>query len=184
LSVGEHQHVVGYHGTSREAAERILRSGFLISRNPYDWLGDGVYFFQDAPARAAAWAYDLYGPSRIVLQATIAIRDCLDLLDMRWTRTLTVAYDGFLAQLKRAGRPLPKQRKGSGAHRLDREVINYAVGVLSEQGVNIRVVRSAFIEGEPIFPDSALFDRSHVQLAVRDTSCIANVRIHNWREEP
>ncbi|HEU4883856.1 MAG TPA: hypothetical protein VFT45_16470 [Longimicrobium sp.] len=47
---------IGYHGTSAEAARRILSSGFEISRNEYDWLGDGAYFFQDAPLRAREWA--------------------------------------------------------------------------------------------------------------------------------
>jgi hypothetical protein len=43
---------IGYHGTNVQAAQRILSSGFQVSRNEYDWLGDGAYFFQDAPARA------------------------------------------------------------------------------------------------------------------------------------
>ena len=33
---------IGFHGTSEEAARRILTSGFEISRNEYDWLGDGA----------------------------------------------------------------------------------------------------------------------------------------------
>ena len=44
--------VYGFHGTSIDAAEVILREGFRPSRNAYDWLGDGIYFFQDAPLRA------------------------------------------------------------------------------------------------------------------------------------
>jgi hypothetical protein len=48
--------VLGYHGTSRENAIRILNNGFRVSSNDYDWLGEGVYFFQDAPMRALQWA--------------------------------------------------------------------------------------------------------------------------------
>jgi hypothetical protein len=33
-------------------ARKIVVSGFRISSNDWDWLGDGVYFFQDAPLRA------------------------------------------------------------------------------------------------------------------------------------
>ena len=36
--------VLGYHGTSVIAADRILEDGFRISKNAYDWLGDGVYW--------------------------------------------------------------------------------------------------------------------------------------------
>lgn len=94
----------------------------------------------------------------------------MDLLDIRWFQVLTEAYNSFLAQLKGANLPLPIQT--SGAHRLDRAVINYTVGVLAEPGMKIRVVRAAFSEGAPAFPNSALFIRAHVQIAVRDTSLI------------
>ncbi|HEU0302829.1 MAG TPA: hypothetical protein VFR37_25430 [Longimicrobium sp.] len=43
---------IGFRGTSVQPARRILSTGFEPSRNEYDWLGDGAYFFQDAPARA------------------------------------------------------------------------------------------------------------------------------------
>jgi len=43
---------IGYHGTSQAVAQVILRDGFVVSRNVYEWLGDGVYFFQDSPNRA------------------------------------------------------------------------------------------------------------------------------------
>jgi hypothetical protein len=94
----------------------------------------------------------------------------MDLLDIYWSRVLTDTYDAYLAQSKRAGLQLPRQTRG--AHRLDRAVINYAVGVLAEQGIVIRSVRAAFVEGSPVYPRSALFDREHVQIAVRDLSLI------------
>jgi hypothetical protein len=48
--------VHGYHGTSVENAESISSEGFRVSRNDYDWLGKGIYFWQDAPERALSWA--------------------------------------------------------------------------------------------------------------------------------
>jgi hypothetical protein len=38
-------------------------------------------------------------------------------------------------------------------------------------------VRGAFAEGAPVFPASALFDRTHVQVAVRDPSLIEQAEI-------
>ncbi len=36
----------GYHGTSREKAENILRDkAYHISKGPEHWLGDGIYFY-------------------------------------------------------------------------------------------------------------------------------------------
>ena len=156
----------GYHGTSKMAAEAILREGFQHSGNPYDWLGDGVYFFQDASQRAIEWATNWYGDDAAVVAAEIVLTDCLDLIDTRWTRVITEVYDRYLEILKRSGIPIPRQ--AGGAHRLDREVINYAVGVLAERGIYIACVRGAFAEGRPIYPDSALYDLAHVQIAVRD----------------
>ncbi len=162
--------VEGFHGTDGKSAASILESGFEISRNVWDWLGDGVYFFQDAPVRAWEWARSRYGTEAAVVGSIIRLESCMDLLDIGWSRVLGDSYDSFLRMLKEAGLPLPVQTRG--AHRLDRTVVNYVVGVLREQGVEIRAVRGAFSEGEPVFPTSALFDRAHVQVAVRDLSLI------------
>ena len=117
------------------------------------------------------WAQIRYPGNAAVVGAEIDLSGCLDLLDPRWCRVLSAAYDGFLAQLARAGMPLPRQT--SGAHRLDRAVINYAVAQLQSSGTTIHSVRSCFAEGQPIFPDSAIFDQTHIQICVRDQlACI------------
>ena len=170
--------VLGYHGTSSEAADMILRGGFQISRNTYDWLGDGVYFFQDAPHRAWEWAFRGHGNDGAVVRAEIRIVDCMDLLDRDWTQVISDTYDSYVKNLRDSGRNMPQQSEG--AHRLDREVINYAVGVLSESGINIACVRAAFAEGRPVYPDSAIYDRAHIQIAVRDIAiCIRGIRREN-----
>ena len=167
--------VIGYHGTTVESAAKILESGFRLSRNPYDWLGDGVYFFQDGFERAKEWARETHTEEDVaVIAAEIHLSDCLDMLDTRWTKVVAEAYNHFLNLYKQAGLALPRQT--TGAHRLDREVINYVVGVLCEQGFSIKSVRAAFAEGNPVYPDSAFYDRGHVQIAVRDIeSCITRM---------
>ena len=49
-----HFELVGYHGTSREIANRILLNNnkLLLSENSYDWLGSGIYFWLFSPERA------------------------------------------------------------------------------------------------------------------------------------
>ncbi len=169
--------VRGYHGTSSEVADIIAAEGFQLSRNTYDWLGDGVYFFQDAPLRAWEWAIDRHGSNAAVMGAEIQITDCLDLLDLHWNQVLSDAYDAYLKLLREAGLIVPTQSGGS--HSLDREVINYTAAVLNESGIRIACVRAAFREGRPVYPDSAFFDRTHVQIAVRDTgACVRQI----WRE--
>ena len=155
------------------AASIVLSRGFQLSSNEYDWLGDGVYFFQDARIRAWEWAQRFHDTQAAVLGARIRLEDCMDLLDIAWSRFLAGAYDSFMAKWKSSGRPLPVQK--GGAHRMDRYVINYAVAVLAERGLKIRTVRAAFSEGKPVFPNSALMDHSHVQIAVRDTTLVEKV---------
>ncbi len=162
--------VHGYHGTSIQAATSILQQGFRGSRNSYDWLGDGVYFWQDAPARAWQWASAKWGPQAAVVGSLLSLDDCLDLLDIRWDQPLAIAYQSLVVQLQQQQLALPTQ--SPGAHRMDRAVINYAIRLLGHQGVPIGAVRSAFREGTPIYPSSYLYTRSHVQIAIRDLSLI------------
>lgn len=166
--------VTGYHGTSAAAAARIAETGFIASENEYDWLGDGVYFFQDAPTRAWEWARANHSEPAVV-SALISLDGCMDLLDIEWFSFLNDAYDAYVARAKRLGLALPRQT--AGAHRLDCSVINYAVDLLSAMGHTIRTVRGAFAEGRSAFPNSALMDRSHIQIAVRDVTAILEIKI-------
>jgi hypothetical protein len=75
--------VFGYHGTSKEKAKTILSEGFRVSDNDYDWLGEGVYFFQDAPYRAMQWANQLHPQHPPVIRAVIQLDNCIDLLDIK-----------------------------------------------------------------------------------------------------
>ena len=168
---------IGYHGTRSEWADIIERDGFQVSKNPYDWLGDGVYFFQDAPNRASQWAHDHYGDDGVVLVAEIRLEHCMDLLDVSWNGVLSDTYDSYRERVRQLGYSLPTQ--SGGAHRLDREVINYTVGILGEAGTRVDCVRAAFREGEPVYPDSALYNLAHIQIAVRNpAACIQRV----WRD--
>lgn len=170
--------VYGYHGTNRAAIEPLLQHHFVISRNPWDWLGDGFYLFQDAPERALVWARNRFGDEAAAIGAEIRMDNCLDLLDVRYVECLRTAFQSFKKELERIGKKLPPQE--GKAHRLDRHVINYTVGILEDAGQTIQSVRGAFPEGEPIFPGSALTTDGHVQIAVRDVSVIERV----WLEFP
>ena len=171
-------HAIAFHGTSAERAASILSCGFRPSMNDYDWLGDGVYFFQEAPSRAWEWACTRHPDQATVVGARIGLSNCMDFLDLEWAKLLGRVYDEFLSMIKSSGTPMPTQT--GGAHRLDREVINYAVRVLEDEGVRVESVRGAFSEGKPAFPNSAILDKSHIQIAVRNVDVITNV----WQEMP
>jgi len=106
-----------------------------------------------------------------LIRSVIRLDDCLDLLDIQWNSFLNGAYTSFVGRYQALGRPLPRQT--GGVHRLDREVINHAVMLLASRGgMPVRVVRGVFGEGTPVFPSSAILNRAHVQIAVRDSSLI------------
>ena len=170
----KHVLATGFHGTHVNHVDSILSQGLLYSTNEWDWLGDGVYFFQDSPLRAREWAEQHHGTSNAaVLQATIRLENCVDLLDIAWWPTLSSSHRQFVEREK----VLPKQTATSGAHRLDRAVLNYMVTVLAESGQTVRCLRAAFVEGERLFPASALYSRSHVQIAVRDPLLIEGLTV-------
>src|SRR5438874_6156239 len=95
--------VVGYHGCDASVADRVLsgKSVLKLSTNPYDWLGEGIYFWEHGPQRAYEWAIEQMSfdgkrfrePS--VLAAKINLGVCLDLLDTANTRLLGLWYAKF-----------------------------------------------------------------------------------------
>ena len=169
----------GYHGTSISAVEGIKASGFLPSTRTWDWLGDGAYFFQDAPMRAWEWAKQQHPSEPAVLCASIRLDGCIDLLDIPWVMVMAGVYGNYRARRAAAGQPLPHQDSSTGNRQLDRRVFNYAANILEQQGERVAAIRGVFQEGAPIFPNSGLYDRSHVQIAIRDRSLIEEI----WRAD-
>ncbi len=97
--------VYGFHGIDREAAIRILNQedNFLHSNNSYDWLGQGIYF---------------------------------------WENNYQIRF----------------------AHQLAKE-----------KGTYFDSVRAAFLEGEPLYPDSMFRKQNHIQIAVVNPNCIKGI---------
>jgi hypothetical protein len=164
----------GFHGTDPAFAERLIRGEVAVadwspSANEYDWLGHGIYFWEYAPDRARAWA----GKGGVV-GAIIQLGECLDLSEVTNADLLASAYRGFVDQQRRFRKRIPTNE---GKRRdLDCAVINYLVKrTRRETGTAFQTVRALFLEGDPIFPGSAILRESHVQVAVRDPSCILGV---------
>jgi hypothetical protein len=40
------EHIVGWHGTTKEAGEEIKLANFKISTGMRQWLGDGIFFYR------------------------------------------------------------------------------------------------------------------------------------------
>jgi hypothetical protein len=177
-----------HHGTTKELATEILAKGFTPSKRESDWLGFGIYFWEDSPARALMWAEERYPSQAVcVVDAEVSLEKCLNLGDPEGVAKLRPFYRFYIAAL---GVELASTLKStaSGNHQLDCRVINYACERLKEDGHPIHVVRSPFIEGEPIFrgdqgvASSRLHEQTHVQLAVREHCAILNIEIDEFDE--
>jgi hypothetical protein len=160
--------VLGYHGTRLDRAETIVSTGkFIPSAHDYDWLGHGIYFWENAPFRAWQWARGKFGSEGAVVEARIRLGFCLDLTDIPFTDALKAAYQGIREAYILENKILPVN-KGK-APRLDCLVINYLTERILPE---CDTVRAPFLEGDPIFPGSNLLSQSHLQLVVRHDYCI------------
>ena len=171
--------VYGFHGCRKSVAEALLsgRDVMLSSDNDYDWLGSGIYFWEEAPARAFLWARRKFGNDASVIGAKIRLGRCLNLMDVEAYGPLRDTYE----VLKASGRVLPVNTPHY--HRLDCLVINTAMEY-AEKVVDrpYDTVRCPFAEGHPVFPDSRLFDLSHIQIAVRRQEALEDLFAVDARE--
>src|SRR6266487_2103209 len=119
----DHRIVEGFHGISLERAESaIINQQLAASHNPWDWLGDGIYFWEESVNRGIEWAMKRYGADAAVIRTNIRLGRCLDLFDNKWTPVLQAAYQRLKESLSARGEPIPVNRGGN--HALDRQVIN------------------------------------------------------------
>ena len=168
--------VLGYHGCDPQFANALISgeieiNEWLPSRNSYDWLGHGIYFWEHGLRRALNWSGGRAEPG--VVGAVIQLGTCLDLTDIHFTNLLGMQYDGLLETYVGEGRVLPRNWKGHQA--LDCLVINELVSTAEKSGTLFQTARCPFLEGEPAFPSSGIRKNSHIQLSVIDKSCILGV---------
>jgi hypothetical protein len=176
------RYVIGYHGCSKSTAARILAGEpFVPSANEWDWLGEGVYFWEYAPARAGEWAQQRFGPQAAVLEAKIKLGRCLNLLDTKYLAGIQRAYHLTVKELTDLDLPVPENRP-DGRRYLDQRVINLFCRLHGEEtGRPYQTIRACFPEGGPVWPGSGILTKTHVQVAVRDVACIDRVRpVYSW----
>lgn len=164
--------VYGFHGCRKSVASALLsgKDVMLSSDNDYDWLGSGIYFWEEAPSRAFQWAKRKFGNDASVVGAKIRLGRCLNLMDVEAYGALRGAYE----VLKTSGRVMPVNTPHY--HRLDCLVINTAMEYAETvAGRPYDTVRCPFAEGSPVFPGSRLFDLSHIQIAVRRLDALTDL---------
>ncbi|MBN2648002.1 MAG: hypothetical protein JXR44_09480 [Thiotrichales bacterium] len=181
--------IYGFHGTDKEAGLKILNqeAQFLHSNNSYDWLGQGVYFWENNLERARQYAEQdsKRENSRIkepfVLGAVIELGNCLDLLDQQYIDFLKAAYELSKADIEAEGSTMPTNGQfGSkdfdfSKRELDCAVIRYACSLAEKGGEKFDSVRAAFIEGDEVYEGAKFSAGNHIQIAVINPDCIKGI---------
>ncbi len=190
--------VLAYHGCSLETAQELLGgSSFLPSTKDYDWLGSGIYFWENDILRAYQWATEarLNFDHPSVVGAVIELGNCLDLTTQSGIAAVKVAFDKFIKMSKKEGTPIPEnvnpaRHPGNDniLRRLDCAVMNYLYTIAqaaqesNPQSQPYATVRAMFPEGTELYPGAGFRDKTHIQVCVREPEQIRGVfRIPEWQ---
>lgn len=180
--------VFGFHGCDRQLADDVIagRADLLPSMNDYDWLGSGIYFWEQNYARAYDWAAELQKSGKIgepgVVGAVIDLGYCLNLTDSRYIDLLKDEYLALKEEHELLGSPMPSnvgKTEDKLLRRLDCAVIEHLHAWMHELVLEgqpgaeeFDSVRGLFSEGRPIYPGAGFKAKTHVQICVRNPNCI------------
>lgn len=181
--------VLGFHGCDVSVLEAVLSGSEMLreSKNTYDWLGHGIYFWENSPSRAHAFAHELSSRSKkssnpirqpAVIGAVIDLGLCLDLFDYENLESLKESYEILVASKSNPMLELPENRKSFGSEDLLLRDLDCAVVETLHsyrQMTNLRPfdsVRGAFQEGKELYPNAGFREKDHIQICVRNPNCI------------
>lgn len=175
--------ILGFHGCDIKIQKNVISSSENIlkaSKNDYDWLGHGIYFWENSPARALDFANEAAKRNEnniktpAVLGAVIDIGNCLDLLDSANLKMVKEAYEELKSIVAMAGGKLPENKipKGYGRNEfLLRHLDCYVIEHLLKT-TNFDSVRGLFPEGAELYPGAGFRIKDHIQICIRNPNCI------------
>jgi hypothetical protein len=174
--------VIGFHSCDKEVGLKVLTGTDELtpSNNQWDWLGEGIYFWEQNPGRALEYAIESSQNKQFnkipittpfILGANIELGNCLNLVESNSLQILQAAYKGLEKLIREAGKRLPQNKGNNRA--LDCAVIQYIHQSNKLAGTPaFDTVRCAFPEGEEAYPGSAITTRLHIQICVLNPDCI------------
>ncbi|PWV50535.1 hypothetical protein [Chitinophaga sp. S165] len=189
--------VVGFHGCDESVCNTLLNNPnrIRISTKRYDWLGNGMYFWENNYQRALDWANEKFRRKKIakpaVIGAVIDLGYCYDFLDAAHIHTFKHFYEKFISDVKNdEGNSHQNVNLAHGSfrtkmigeldcliiERLHKEIAAQMKVDIEQRGFTEErlpdSVRGAFIEGKPVFEGSGIHEKTHIQIAIRNPNCI------------
>ena len=187
--------VLGYHGCDISVRDRLVRRDLPElhpSKNRYDWLGEGVYFFQDDPMRARLFAERASNElsqmfsrqpiaSPAVVGAILCVSNWLDMTTQEGIDNWKAAYETLCTERKAAEDVMPENQPADDQdslvllRQLDSAVFNLLPKVRAGNVPPlpvIQAIRGAFYQGPKLAGTSTEFrEHTHIQIALKDLSC-------------
>ena len=182
--------VLGFHGCDQAVADQVLsgKERLLPSENSYDWLGHGIYFWENNPARALEYAKALTKhPERsrnpvttpAVVGAVIDFGHCLNLLETKSIDIVRQGYKLFLeVQELSESEFLPENKQIEHGFPMMRHLdcaVMETIHTFRQEEVGAQEfdsVRAMFPEGKTLYPNAGFLDKNHVQVCIRNLNCI------------
>lgn len=187
--------VIGYHGTDEAVKQDVLdgRDRLEPSRRGFDWLGDGIYFWEDDPRRALWWANRMHEeglsgnrdhalPLKVekpaVLGAMIYLGNCLNLTFEDNISGIQGIHDEIVDRYRLNKWSMPTN--DDFYRNLDALVVNETCKEIARRkGIRVDTVRGIFVERDgkgpaPAFDGSLLFAKTYKMIAVRSRKMIVD----------
>lgn len=173
-------YIYGFHGCNKDTYNAVIHDGKLLqkSTNEYDWLGNGIYFWENSYQRAVDWARKKYGDEWAVVGAFIDLGYCLDTTDYRNSSVFKNGYELLKFKTMDAGEELPRNIKGRNSD--DILVRNLDCAVIQEihdynEKNNLMPydsVRGIFEEGVEMYSGAGFREKTHSQVCITNPNCI------------
>ncbi len=176
--------LTGFHGCEKSVRDSIVSGASMLkaSKNGYDWLGGGFYFWENNYERALEFAQNPPGKRKYkipsVLGAIIDLEYCLDLLDTKYLRFVKDSYVNIVLSASKNEQEIPQNKSVRGSsdkliRELDCAVIENVHSM--QRQIHLRPfdsVRGVFVEGDELYPGAGFHDKNHIQICIRNPNCI------------
>lgn len=174
--------VIGFHSCDKEVGLNILNGKDQLkpSINPWDWLGSGIYFWEQNPEKAMDYAKKCAAGNQkfsgsiktpFVIGAIIELGNCLNLIEPKSLKILKEAHKELEKTYKVAGKKLPSNKGAS--RKLDCAVIQSIHETNKRSEIkSYDTVRSPFHEDGELYPDSNFTNGLHIEICVINPSMI------------
>lgn len=175
--------ILGFHGTERATVDKVVTRvtrHLNKSEGRFEWLGHGIYFWENDPQRALEWA-ESGNPKRPigdpdVVGSVIDLGLCLDLTTRTALEEVRSAYDLLKQLYDTDGKKLPENHLGQDKvkRELDCQVIQLLHNYRELRDLSpYDSVRAPFLEKNLLYAGAEFRAGNHIQICViKPENCI------------